>query len=911
MSTSRLLIGFMVFCLACAIAPVVLADGSQTGTLEGRVLDAQGSPLPGVTISLTGPQGQASTVTDDGGRFRFGLLIDGDYTVAASLEGLGSTELKVPVSAGGLRSVDLVLRSATTETITVTSEAPLVNKYETSAAATLENEVSENLSFVGRNVQSSLEVLPGVVHTATSRQQGGIQASVNGGQWQENAGLVDGVDTSFARRGGGSRIFLPTTSLTGTTMESAGFSAEYGRVVSGVTQSVIKSGTNQFHGDFLWIPQNAKWKAEYDALDIPREDDLINSFETSLGGPIVRDKAWFFASYGNMDTNELDLLADGSVVDVGFKTDAKILKLNFQPTGKHQIQLTGVDAPMDKLNTNVNSGDKYTPCDCLLDENLATGTWSYAATNSAFIEAKLATQQDRNDRDAALFRTVVPGASPDSPLGNTFKYQDQSTGLQYNAITQGAGLGYIDTNRNQGNASLSLFRGAHDLKFGFDYQDVSSETLNIVGALFRGQGYNENLPGGFLRPQDKRVFDPSNAVESTSDVYSAYAQDRFDLSERFNLYLGVRMDNQAFDNDAGQEIISSTDFAPRLAATYDTKGDGTFLIKATAGRYYQVVGQDIFNREFATLPNGQNQSTLFRWNANTQRYDIFGSRTLLSGLDTGTFDPYYKDEVSAGVEWQFVPAWAFKARAIWWEVGDTFWSTNQFNAAGQVVSDVRNWDDGFREYQGAVFELNRAFRDGWTVRTNYTYSDGDGNTFGTGDGTTDADTLFELLGGLEVCTASSAPGCTPGSTDATIRHREGSGNTEREHILNLVGLKNLELGSTTLTLGGYFGFRSGEPWGLRAPTSLRHPVSGISQSTTTYVTDRDANQMEDTYTLNLSGYWQFPISGRFEGRVGVEAVNVTNEQEVISINLTTGQPDAGKTAIQSPREYRFQVGLTF
>src|SRR5262245_55044178 len=187
MSMSRWVIAISILYLIGVGAPPVLADGAQTGTLEGRALDAEGSPLPGVTINLTGPQGQSSTVTDAGGRFRFGLLIDGDYTVAATLEGLGSTELSVPISTGGLRSVELTLRSATAETITVTSEAPLVNKYETSAVATIESEVSENLSFVGRNVQSSLEVLPGVVHTATSRQQGGIQASVNGGQWQENA----------------------------------------------------------------------------------------------------------------------------------------------------------------------------------------------------------------------------------------------------------------------------------------------------------------------------------------------------------------------------------------------------------------------------------------------------------------------------------------------------------------------------------------------------------------------------------------------------------------------------------------------------------------------------------------------------------------------------------------------------
>jgi hypothetical protein len=900
MSRCRLLIGLVLFCFLAAGA--AFADGPQTGTLEGRVLDAQGAPLPGATVNLAGPQGQVSTVSDSDGSFRFGLLIAGDYTVSASLEGLGSTEVSAPVSVGSRQSIELRLGGTSAETITVTSEAPLVNKYETSAEARLESEVSENLSFISRNVQSSLEVLPGVVHSATSRAQAGIQASINGGQWQENAGFVDGVDTSFPRRGGGSRIFLPVTSLTETTIETAGFSAEYGRVVSGVTSSVIKSGTNQFHGDFLYIPQNEKWRAPYDDLDIPRDDEIINSFEVSLGGPLVRDKAWFFASYGELDSNEADIVADGTQLNTGFQTEAKILKLNFQPTSAHQLQLAGVDAPTDKVNINQGSGDQWTPCDCALEENLATLTWSFAMTADAFLEAKIATQEDRLDREALRLHPIS-GTNPDVPAGNNFPYQDVPTQIRYNAIGQPAGLGFLDTGRDQGNASVSLFRGKHELKFGADYQDVTSDVFNLIGTLYRGAGYNPNLPGGFTRPQDKRVFDAPSVVTSTSEILSGFAQDRFDIGDRFNLYLGLRVDDQTHTNDADREIISSTDVAPRVAATWDTTGDGTFLVKATAGRYYQVVGQDIFTREYATKPNGTNQFTQLGWNPTTQRYDIVQLRMIpVLGFDPGIFDPYYKDEASAGIEWQFADAWAFKARAVWWELEDLFWSTTQYNAQGRPVADVRNWDQGFREYQGGVLEVNRSFRNNWTIRSNYAYSEGNGNNFGNGDGTTDEDDFLEALGGVEVGT---------GRTNATIVNREGRGNADREHVLNVVAMKIFTFGQHHVHLGGYFGFRSGERWGLRRQIQVRHPVSTLPITTTTYVQERDAEQLEDTFTVNGTAYWLFPIAGTFQGKVGVEVVNLTDEQEVIGINLATGQPDPGKVAIQAPREYRFQLGVTF
>jgi hypothetical protein len=327
------------------------------------------------------------------------------------------------------------------------------------------------------------------------------------------------------------------------------------------------------------------------------------------------------------------------------------------------------------------------------------------------------------------------------------------------------------------------------------------------------------------------------------------------------------------------------------------------LLKASAGRYYQVTGQDIFNREYATKPNGTNQFTQIAWNQATQRYDGQSRRTVpVLGFNPGTFDPYYKDEVSLGVEWQIVPTWAFQARASWWEVDDAFWSTDQWNAAGQVVRAVRNWDDGFRKYQGVQLELNRALRDNWTVRTNYTYGETDGNNFGSGDGSLDEDDLFEGLGGIETGT---------GRTDATIINREGRGNADRTHILNLVGLRMFPVGRHDFTVSGYFGYRSGERWGLRPNTVLSRPGTTQTINTTTYREPRDAQQLEDTYTLNLAGYWLFPIMGAVEGRLGAEVVNVTNEQEVISINIANGQPDAGKVAYQAPREYRFQIGISF
>src|SRR4029078_5345463 len=145
----------------------------------------------------------------------------------------------------------------------------------------------------------------------------------------------------------------------------------------------------------------------------------------------------------------------------------------------------GVDAPMDKVQIQQTGGDQFTPCDCGLDEHLATLPWSYAINDSHFLKTKMPTQQDALNRDALLRRTLTPGASAESPLGNNSPYQDLNNNLRFNAISQPAGIGTLGTHRDQGHASLSMFRGSNEIKFGADYQEVSQETLNVVGTLFR------------------------------------------------------------------------------------------------------------------------------------------------------------------------------------------------------------------------------------------------------------------------------------------------------------------------------------------------------------------------------------------------------------------------------------------
>ncbi len=890
---------------ALAVASVY-ADAPQTGTVEGVVTDPSGTPLPGVTVTLQSERGAKTVASGAEGEYRFGLLVPGDYTVRAAMEGMQSQPAAAPLEAGTRLVRNLQLAAITEETITVISEAPLVDKYEVGAASTLEAEVAENLSFGKRNYQSAVMLLPGVTSDARSQALGDHTPTVNGGLWSETAGFVDGVDTSFNRRGGSSRLFLPTTALSSVRLESAGAPAEYGRVIGGVTNAVVKTGTNRFHGDLLYILQRQSWRAQLDAVPLPRSSDNTNSFELAIGGPFARDKAWFFVAGGETNSNEIDAFRGGGVLDNSLQGEPLVGKFNFQPSQDHQFSLLYADGSVSKVFWEARAADLWTPGVFDLTEILTQGAWNFAVSSNAFLEVKVADYTSEILRGQLNERPVDSGANPDSPAGSGGAYWDLTNGLRYNAVYLGGGTGYNAFPRKQGNVALSLFRGDHELKFGVDYQDVEFESFNTPPTRYQGRGYNENLPGGFMVPVRKRVFiRPDEPVASTSDNLAIFAQDRITAGDNWTFNVGLRLDAQDHANDVGEEATSPSDMAPRLAAIYDIRGDGRTLLKGTLGRTYQLIGTHIVNGFMSRLPNGANAFHQYAYNRGTQLYDRFQFTAIPSNrTPIQPFDAYYKDEITFAVERQIGDLWAFKARAIFWVLGDMYWGNEQFDENGIPFNAIRNYDEGKREYRGLQIEFNRRYRGNWTLRSNYTLSKAEGNAAGniTNNDTTDADTFLEGRGGVDVVT---------GRTDSTAVNRFGPTSSDRTHNLNVMALKHWELGRHRLGIGLTGWFRSGRPWTRVGRATVAHPVSGQRILTETYRAPRGSNELEDTMNVHLTASWDFPLGGRVEGQLRAELANATDEQEQIIVNPFNARPFPGRVSYQVPREFRVVVGISF
>jgi len=890
-------VGSIVCIAVLLVVSTAVGDAPQTGVVTGVVKGSDGSPLAGATVQLESERGRQTEVTGADGAFRFAFLVPDTYTVRADLTGFQPAQGKIVVTAGGRADVELQLSEAAGEEIVVTGEIPLVNKYEVATTSTVDSAVADKMVNTFRNYQSLWNTMPGVVQTVASTALGDRAPLVNGGFSNENASFVDGVDVSETRTGGQTRLWLPTTAISEASMMGSGYNSEYGRVVGGVNMAITKSGTNRFHGEFLYVAQNQAWLAQSDHIPLEREDKIIGSYEVSLGGPIVRDKAWFFVAAADNTTNSLTQLADGDVVDDSLTSQPKIFKLHFAPGPSHRLSLTRIDAPATNNYILTYFYDRYTIPEIGMGGDFTTATWNWAIDDSKFLEVRAARQTSVEDRKQREWPTVDPDASPDDPAGNQAVYWDLAPYYFHHAVGLPLGEGLLEYPRNQLNASLTLFAAKHELKLGADYQDVSWETLNLPPDRYLGLVYNTALPGGFARPYYKRVFETIDEPVSTdSSNLALYAQDRINLSDRWTLTAGLRLENQEHQNDVGETVIEATKLAPRVSAIYDLRGDGRLLLKGTAGRYYTQIEQNTINASFSVLPNGANSYDEYLWNPVSRRYDIFRrNQPPPGGTVVNEVEPFYKDEVTAGVEWQFSQLWAFKARAIYWEVLDQHNATSQFDDEGQIYTLVSSVPEAKREYKGLQLELNRRFSNNWVVRANYTLGRSEGNISWVVETLGEARSIVDEETGIPV----------------TLLNRWGPLPQDRTHIFNAVGAKSWRVGKHSFDLGAIFSYRSGAPWQLQETVNLVHPVSGLAIQTSKFVEPRGSHRLPDTYNLNLTGTWSFPLGSVLDGSLRVEVANVTDQQEQVDVNNNTGEVTPVRRSWQRPREFRVVVGLRF
>ncbi len=318
-----------------AIALPVFAQGTPSGTISGQVTDPDGLALPGVVVTVESPalQGKRSAVTSAHGDYIVPFLPAGDYKVSFELSGFGSIRQNVRVANAASVPLDARLALATlSETVEVTGATTGDFGQQAQVATSFKQDLMEKLP-TARTLLAAVNLSPGVHATGPSGN-----VTMNGAMSYENVFMINGVVAQDNIRNTPFALFIEDA-IQETTVTTAAVSAEYGRFAGGVVNAVTKSGGNQFSGSFRTTFDNDKWVALTPYPNDSRLDKIIPTYEATLGGPILKDKLWFFgAGRFNNQTVSRSTSTTNIPFDVGDDEKRYEGKLTYSLTPKHTFK---------------------------------------------------------------------------------------------------------------------------------------------------------------------------------------------------------------------------------------------------------------------------------------------------------------------------------------------------------------------------------------------------------------------------------------------------------------------------------------------------------------------------------------------------------------------------------------------
>lgn len=694
--------------VACLLAAASLATAQEArfGTLTGRIVDQQGAAVPGVSVTITNTQsGEVrSYVSDTDGLWQAPNLNPGRYSVAFELSGFAKVERPdVVVQLGRSFEVNAEMRvGALTETVQVTGEStPLVDTRSTLIAHNVSAEEFDRLPK-GRSFQSIAITAPSV---NVGEVEGGMQ--VNGASGAENAFTVDGVVTNSLINGQ-SRQNTVFEYLQEVQVKTSGITAEYGGALGGVVSAVTKSGGNVFRGEAHYYYEGSKLSAapvQRLVLDPLNErtgfyvqdkewDNNQQEFGGSLGGPIVRDRLYFFGSYSprNENTNRPYNFTDGSDTfernvwkqqAFGKLTFAsRRLTVNWSTLWTPTTQtgsLFGYTGATANANTStMSSYDVNRTRGFETNQVNTSGTADFSLSSSAFVTVRGGYFHDRySDTGIPNVTNVRYGnstASIDALLPAAVR------GLAGRENTPRAQITEFDTTkRSTFNVDYNhafQFGGFHTLKGGYGFQ----RTVNDINSLYPGGYVNVfwnsafNFGGtarrgtyGYYEVNDRRILN-----QAGNNIHALYIQDQWSAGNRLTLSLGLRTENEKVPTFRPDYLKNAFEFsfaeklAPRLGAAYDVWGDGRMKVFGSWGLYYDWTKYELPRGSFGaetwcTYYRGLESFDVNSFNLNNMPggdiWQVAGScrdrRVPQFGQDIDPdIEPMKQASTSAGVEYQ-------------------------------------------------------------------------------------------------------------------------------------------------------------------------------------------------------------------------------------------------------------------
>jgi hypothetical protein len=601
---------FLMLAAILLIAAGPVLAQTQTGTITGVVHDEQGAVMPGVTVTIQSPAligGTRTAITNTTGSYQFSQLAPGVYTVTFQLSGFNTLVMEeIDVRVAFVSSVNARMQVAgVEETVTVTGESPVVDVKSSVVATNIDKELFDNVPS-GNNPFTMASFVPGMVtgRLDVGGNEGAQQYNLEifGSDPNQKTFSVDGLKVNWPGGAGGATMqYYDFAMYEEYNFQTSSQSAEVD--VPGVYMNMVtKSGGNQFASDNTFYFENDSLQAtnideELEALGIQQGNpiDIGYDWNSTLGGPIVQDKAWFF---GSIRWWVLDQFQTGARNPDGSQAIDDNRIRNFM--GKVTYQLTTNDKISFMAQGNHKQRFHRRDPPYLFVEDKATrfqNQWAYNAIG----------QYSRVVGQTGLFDIRFGRMWGETPYG----YQEGvgpddisiADTVQFTIVNSQFSEYFNPNHRNQFNVSYSLFEdwfnGNHDVKVGFQasWERMFQESLRL-------QDYRLELADGV--PSFAVLGNTPVTEEELTRTWALFLQDNWTIGQRLTLNLGVRLDSingivPEQSSPAGTWIGERTqsrldglpgwtNVAPRLGFSYDLRGDGRTAIKGGYGRYYVQTG---------------------------------------------------------------------------------------------------------------------------------------------------------------------------------------------------------------------------------------------------------------------------------------------------------------------------------
>jgi hypothetical protein len=636
------------------------AWAQTTATISGTISDESGAVLPGVGITVTNTETGASRAltSDERGYYTAALLAVGSYQVRAELIGFqAAVQTGITLVVGQEATVNVRMRvGEISQTLEVTAETTLVETTSAALGGVVEEGRILNLPLNGRNYTDLTYLEPGVQRSVRQINSGGVHGdmtSVNGGGYRSLAYLVDGAyinDAYGMAAGSVAGTALGVDAVREFRVATSTFSAEYGRNMAGVVNVVTKSGTNEFHGSLFHFLRNDNLDAR-NTFETNKQEFKRNQFGGSLGGPIRKDKTFFFATYEGL-REQLGQPQVSFVPTAAARQDGGLVPV-IDPAVKPFLRFWPLPAP-GTPETSPGSGIAQItlPFTQPTTENYMQGRvdHTFASTDSAFVRytgdpteqtvasgyptnvfpksvtsgnrfvvlnyVKILTTTFLNTARVSYARTDIHTTTPlvDDPALNFLP------GKAYGALSvtglTGIGPDGISPYRLLRNLydfsdDMVWNRGRHGLKFGAQLGHFQDHLIN--SQLERGSWTFTSL-ANFLRkiPSQAQTVPPGGILGRYYDynVTGLYLQDDIRVRQNFTLNLGLRYEFQTVPEEKFGRVSalvnphtdkeytvgkfiknpSLLNFSPRFGFAWDPFSNGKTAVRGGFALMYDTGG---------------------------------------------------------------------------------------------------------------------------------------------------------------------------------------------------------------------------------------------------------------------------------------------------------------------------------